>query len=487
MTEKQDRPDNSISPEVAAANARLEAIRAQRGITPRPADPAIPSTGARLDPTDAVKWQIRNAIEYQDRRRAELDRSRYGAEWVAARRTRKEAAQNGPGAAQRVGDGKLYGDAPQNGPQGQGQGAGLRSEGVPACTVRIAPALAAHCLDYDHGRLDAPYQLYEILRALDQAGRGDLSYAFARETLCDRESPYYRYGRRRLIEVLKRGADIFWHVAKDDRGTLRIWLHKRARVAALFKIRLAGNEAEMPLSALIPEAEKPDRNGRKSNTRSRHAEANAALYAAFHAGREKPATADPMVQAVELATAGKVPTSPAGPIARGKLRKAAGISRFRQRSYERRARIRVMPNLRLSPAQGADQLDRKPGKSWGPVFPFIDRKGFHGPAGAAYDARRLPNSYHAPNRFRAVFTQRTQKINREADRLRKMWIDAGSIAPDSTAGPQPYRKFDRVFFEDHKTAERAYLKGGRYVCWKMPQRQRSRFGFYNSIGMPQFE
>jgi hypothetical protein len=394
-------------------------------------------------------------------------------------------SQNAPGRAEAPQNGRSYADYSQARPAAAFRPSAAASEAIPAYTARIAPALAAYCLDYEHGRLDAPYQLYEYLRALDQAGRGDVTYELARSTLSGKESPYYRYGRRRLAEVLNRGEGLFWHRAKDDRGALRIWLHKRARVAALLGVRMTGHEVLAPLSVLIPSGGPPRhrKDGRKADTRSKHAEANAALYACFHAGRVKAAKLDPLVKAVALATDDRIPTTPAGPIARGKIRASAGISRYRQRSYEKRAHIRITPNLRLSPAQPVDQLDRPPGKSYGPVYTFIDHKGYHGPAGQTYDARRLSNSYQAPGQYRAYFSQRTRKLNQDADRLRISSSGAG-ITPDSHAGPQPFKKFDRVFYESQKGAEQAYLRTGKYTLWRGGNQPRGRYAVFFSHGLP---
>ena len=100
-----------------------------------------------------------------------------------------------------------------------------------------------------------------------------------------------------------------------------------------------------------------------------------------------------------------------------------------------------------------------------------------------WDARRLGNSYRAPDPYRAVFSQRTQKLNaRSLYILRIDRKDAG-LQPESTAGPEAYTAYERLFYEDAKAAERAHRKDGGYVLWRAHGRRRGRIAVYHALGI----
>ena len=528
MTERTDDPQlNSNGPTASAleANARLLALRSELaaagqlraradvearpvagdrrrlprvergGLDVGPADVADgaaagldqgarPADGGAARPSGPISWSIRNDQKnLEDRRRAEG--RRYGAYGPAAAGWVWPASQDGPGRAETAAAGESIAVSAESGPPGRPEGAAGRVAGdgddPTVAEARIAPALAAACLSYENGRIDSCYQLYEAARAVDVAGRGGLPLARLLEVFTRKESPLYRYGRRRAQDVLARGEGLFWHRAKS-RGEVWVWLHSRARVAARLGVRLSGHDVMIPLRKLIPSGTTTAVKGRKGDTRSKHANANAVLYAAVHAGRVKQVKADRIVKAAYLALEGAAPTVPAGPITRDNLRKAAGVSKYRQRSYERRARVQLTANLRLSPAARYDDLDQ-PRRGGSPVYRFIDRKGLHGPAGATWDARRLGNSYRAPDPYRAVFSQRTQKLNaRSLYILRIDRKDAG-CKPALAAGPEAYKAYERLFYEDAKAADRAHRKDGGYVLWRAHGRRRGRIAVYHALGI----
>lgn len=326
--------------------------------------------------------------------------------------------------------------------------------GASTIHARIAPSLAAYCLDYNNGRFDAPYRLYEVIRAIDTTRRGALSFALIRDTLTRRDSGLYLYGRRRLLEVLRRGEGLFWHRSHNSRGDLVVWVHGRARVAAVLGVTLRGREVLLPVTALVA--------GDVDHGRGRQANANAALYATFHAGRVQLRSKNKLVQAAELGALGKLKTLPVNPISRQKLIGAAGVSKYRQRSYERRAGIVTGRNFQV--VEVSDHtIDRAKYQDI-PVFKFTDHIGAIGPKGAKYGARRLPNTYHAPDSVGPLFSQRTHKLNEAADRLRiSVFGDDATSSPN--AGQQTVT-FNRVFYQEGKAAIRAWEREGKTLYWR---------------------
>ena len=96
-----------MSPAVAAAMARLEAMRAARGIAPRP-----PADAGQLDqapPVELVNWSIRNAQKLLQAKRA-----RPGRGW---------ASQDGPGRAESGAAGESIAVPAESGPQRRPEGA----------------------------------------------------------------------------------------------------------------------------------------------------------------------------------------------------------------------------------------------------------------------------------------------------------------------------------------------------------------------------
>ena len=290
----------------------------------------------------------------------------------------------------------------------------------PKSHVRISPTLAAHCLDRQNrtndATLDAPYRLYKILGALDENGRGWLANSDIEPRLTHKESPFYLYGRRQLKIILRRGEGLFWQRVKS-KGQLRIRLVSRAKLLEALSpgSRLRGREVEIPLAYLLGHG----------SQRSRQADANAALYAAVHAGRLRP------------------DSSPAGvakprPISRARLQELAGCSAYRQRSYERRMNITVEPNIHILGEHNEYELERARRHFDLPVYKHTDYQGKinRHRRGAAYIAMRLPNSYHLPDTITVVNSRRQRTINRALDGLCHM----GSGGSDREAIVRRYHR-----------------------------------------------
>jgi hypothetical protein len=286
--------------------------------------------------------------------------------------------------------------------------------------VRVAPTLAAHCLDKDHryrgNPLDAPYRLYKILQALDHQGRGWLTNNLVETTLTSKASRHYIYGRRQLKNILQRGEDLFWQRVKS-KGQLRIRLVARAKVARrLLDDRLRGREVSFPLLHLL------------GSGRGRQAAVNAALYTAVHAG--------------QIARKGRT-----GPISRAKLRDISGCSSYRQRHYEKRMGITVTSNLHILGRHSAYKLQQARIHEGLPAYKHTDYRGKinRHRRGAHYIARRLPNSFSTPETFTVIHSQRQRTMNRQLGGLCLM----GSEGSDSG-------KYVRFFHENVVSAVRSF-------------------------------
>ena len=256
---------------------------------------------------------------------------------------------------------------------------------LPRAVVRVAPTLAAHCLDKAHrhndAALDGPYRLYKVLGALDVDGRGWLANGAVEAALTRRESATYLYGRRQLKIMLRRGEGLFWNRGRHG-GEVRIRLVARARVVeALGLGRLRGQEVALPLAHLV------------GGGRGRQAAVNAALYTAVHAGRGRP-------------------NQPAGPISRATLAEVSGCSPYRQRRYEARMGIRVRANIRILGDYSDYARERARRHLRLPAYKHIDFRGQlnRHKRGHAYLAARLPNSYTAPPGIAPIASRRQQTI-----------------------------------------------------------------------------
>ena len=166
------------------------------------------------------------------------------------------------------------------------------------------------------------------------------------------------------------------------------------------------------------------------------ADANAALYAAVHAGQLRR----------ERRPSGE---EKAHPISRRRLQELAGCSRYRQRSYERRMKISVIPNIHILGEHSAYALGRARQHLGLPAYKHTDYQGKinRHRRGAAYIAVRLPNSYHLPHNITVVHSRRQRTINRFLDGL----CHLGSGGSDR-------EEIVRLYHRDAVTAVRAGLR-----------------------------
>ena len=243
--------------------------------------------------------------------------------------------------------------------------------------ARIAPGLAAYCLDPKHGRLSA-YRLNKVMQALDIEGRGWMQLTEVQAFVV--HDPRHRmYGRRRLTKVLAEGEGFFWRRVKA-RGEIRIRLMARSRIVAAAGLVLRGNEVKVELGEIT------------GSGSGRLAEVAAIFYATFHAGRRREA-----------------------PISRAALEGVTGCSPYRQRSYERKSGTVPERQFSLLCRYSDYELRRARFREM-PAFRFVDYRGIvnRGKPGLEYVAVSLPNIYRASPRLRPCGSGRQKKINQRA-------------------------------------------------------------------------
>lgn len=308
--------------------------------------------------------------------------------------------------------------------------------------ARIAPSLVAYVLNPANGSLDSPYRLYEVLRSLDD-GKGALPQQQVEEILTNCNNSCYLYGRRQLLEILKRGEGVFWHRGRDVNGTLKIWLHSRPKIAAQLGITFRGKEVELPLTFLIANS------GDKKN-RARQANANAAMYAAIHAGRSRPKKSHAIIEAMKLSEGENLAEQPA-PISRNKIKEVTGLSGYRQRNYEKKAGIIVKRNFAIL-SGASDYAIARARENGIPAFRFVDYKKVLGNSegNCDYVARQIPNTYITPPAYKPIFTNRTRKLNEAGERLRLNTLGANANAGHQTV------EFKRVYYSNGKCAAKAW-------------------------------
>lgn len=272
--------------------------------------------------------------------------------------------------------------------------AAQEADPLPA-TLAVLPDVALAMLRSDR---TAVGRLWWLLRALDRDGRGMVALPTARDRFSAAASPWRICGRRQLRHLLQQGDGLFW-----QRDGERIWLRSAARVAA----GLGVLRAQLP-AVLLPVQRLLGPLG----------QVRAALYATLHQSR------------------------PSTPIARATLQQISGVSPSSQRAYETAVGIRARAQYALH-AGPAAELAWRHGRA---VFPFIDRRGRHGPAGRAWTARQLPNCYEtdrqprrcrrkrALNRRLAVLSHSGTTGNNQADGRAQRYCSGGKQAAHNGEG-----------------------------------------------------
>lgn len=291
--------------------------------------------------------------------------------------------------------------------------------------ITLFPTLALATLREGHvtsGRL------WFLLRHLDRDGRGWIGRSEANKAFTGRASPLRFCSRRHLARLLADGEGLFWTADKE-----RIWVRGQAKVAAALGIeRLCGRPVAVPLDIFL----------------ARIGDLKAHFYTAFHSSR-----------------AGEREYGP--PIARETISAVTGVPRRTQRYYERRAGLRVQPNIALGPAASgrkaadeavlstasavAQELAWRRGQAY---FRLTDRRGQYGHPGQTYHAWRLPNSYRGPHY--CLPRSRQRRLNRQlADLCRKRGTGNSEVA----------QRPARCFFPNGAAAGRAWSRRRAAVAY----------------------
>lgn len=379
-----------LSPELQAAQARLQQLRAARPAARDASSPSCALSDARTADAKtadaswkacatgaaAPNWPLLNAQKELHRRRA--------------------AVGGGSGQWPVISD------------QGTVVGGQWAMETppspLPPCSpapLPVHPTLLMAILRHDQA---APARVWLLLRHHDTAGRGWLALDDARRLLTDAGSPLRCCGRRRLRQLLAAGEGLFWR--RDDRD--RLWLIAAHKVAhALDSGPMQGAPVELPVAALL--------GGIRS--------VRAAFYAAFHSGRKE------------------------SPISRDTLAALSGAAGRTQLEYDRAAGVGRRRNVAVGERYSAERHQSRAWERGRAAFRFIDTAGRQGRAGGEYVAWHLPNSYEGPYARRATIGRK--RLNRKLADLvikgtpgndghaaeRVFWPDGAAAARSYNRGP----------------------------------------------------
>jgi hypothetical protein len=402
--------DTGPSPALLAAQARLLALRAERGIVPTATDrgdltglarPVRSGDDGSGDDGPRDDWHLRNANAALQQRRAELGLA-------------PAAPSPAPSAlAALIATAQAHLTDPQP-PVPDPQ------PPTPSSHIPAHPSLLLAML---RGRHEAAGRVWLLLRAIDVDGSGRLTVDEARARLAGKDSPWRCCGARRLRQLLAEGEGLFWQ--RDGRG--RLWLRGAHRVAADLGVeRATGFPVELPVAALL---------GGIQGVR-------AAFYAAFHSGRESK------------------------PISRDTLQTLTGLAPRTQLDYDRLARVGRRRNLALGDRHSPAALQERAWQRGRAVFTFVDVRGRQGRPGGEYVAWHLPNSYEGPHTRRSRGSRK--RLNRKLKDLvtkgipgnaegrveRVFWPDGAAAAkgfnrsPENDAywaGPTPGRDHARFW------------------------------------------
>ncbi|GAB4159007.1 MAG: hypothetical protein Fur0021_29410 [Candidatus Promineifilaceae bacterium] len=278
--------------------------------------------------------------------------------------------------------------------------------------VTLYPDLALAMLR--QGRVAAG-RIWLLLRHLDQAGKGWLSLAEARQQLTAPGAPWHVCGWRQLRNLLEQGDGVFW-----QRQNERIWLRSAPKAAAALGV------AALNMPAVWLPAD---------HLHQKIGAVRAHFYASFHSSR------------VKMSRSGR---GQAAPIARSTLEKLSLITRHTQRRYEKTAGIRRQTNIAVGAPPTPTEEQARASQHGHALFHFTDHRGKVGRAGQTYLAWQLPNSYSGPHAQRAPGQRR--RLNRQLAVL----LHEGMTGNDKTESEIRRNRSQRRFFSQGCQAVRHY-------------------------------
>ncbi|MCB8980763.1 MAG: hypothetical protein H6657_25410 [Ardenticatenaceae bacterium] len=435
-----DPSTSTLSPQLAAANERLLARRAQLQAARQSGSATIVASGPNNLDRDDTTLPWLPAVVQPATPTAILATLPAHLGWGSAalmavlRRGEQLAADDSPAAA-------LASWKARAGQTAVAQvivtaEAPVAAEPPPVDWVKLYPDIGLAMLRQE---LAAPGRLWLMLRYLDTTGRGFLRIDNLQAQLTTKTSSLRLCGRRQLRNLLKAGQDVFW--TRDKTG---VWLRSAAKVAAALQVeQLTGRPVALPVSALL------DGMG----TFRAH------LYAAFHSGRLK--------------------ESPDGhramPIARDTMTHLSGVGRSSQRMYEDMVGIAVQANFAVGEVTTKEKREKRAWQQGRALFELKDYLGQQGKKGKTYLAWQLPNSYRGQHRHRP--RGRQKRINRELKDLVMQGM------PGNSETTRKSRQVEKLYFPNGKLAIKVY---GRYpereLYWQRHKTGNGHFSVWQQLG-----
>jgi hypothetical protein len=309
----------------------------------------------------------------------------------------------------------------------QGQGGRVERAALAGLMATVYPRLAAAILQEGQA---AAARLWLFLLASEPTRRGAYGLDQVYETFGGAGSAWRIGGRRRLQQVIKQGAGVFW--TQDDRG--RLWRRGPARVGrALGLVGGVGLPVEVPATDLL---------GGMHSVRAR-------LFAAALTPHDDP-------------------------IGQDKLTELTGACPNSQRAYRVTAGVEAQRQYRFLP--GAADRAALQDAHWyhgRGVFVFTDYDGRQGQGrGALLLAKHDPNVYAAA--LGPARRGRTRKINRRLN-----------LVTYGARGNGPAVDYERFYFQDAAAAGSAYnrARGRHELAYRLDGRAAAAgVGLWGTIG-----
>lgn len=281
-------------------------------------------------------------------------------------------------------------------------------------TIKLYRSLCNQILQREEASVG---RVWYLLRYLDQAGRGWLSIEDVREALTAKGSAIRVFGWRRLRQILAQGEGVYWHRECRQEGH-RIWLFGLGKMAQEIGVtHLSGAPTEIPVTHLLGGIQ----------------EVRAHFYALTHS-RKRPA-----------------------PIARITIRGLTGSAERTQQTYDKVSKTRSEKNLILLRIDSESDYQESLYKYGRNQFCFTDYNGSQPFSESELIARRLPNTYHAPDTHRRGSRSRQRKINRRLNAL-----------VDTQAQGNGQKRIEKRYYQSEKQAVQDARRNGigEAVYWE---------------------
>lgn len=425
------------SPQLLAANERLQALRTQAQVRRRgsetaadlsPLTSALPWHEPTLSPAEIVTGTITSLPEHLG----------WGSGPLTAV-TRQQPHQVASPADMAVTPLSFTQDDPLA--LAGARTAPIVTEPAPDW-VKLYPDIGLGMLRQE---MAAPGRLWLLLRYLDREVRGVLRIDNLVDTLARPSAPLHLCGKRQLRNLLRDGEGIFW-----TRGQDCVWLYSAARVASgLGVARLTGRPVALPLAALL---------GGIGDFRAH-------LYTAFYSGRAR-----------ETAYGVR-----AMPLARDTLAGLSGVGRSSQRAYEARVGVAVQANFAVGEVSSKEGKEKRAWQQGQALFEIKDYRGQQGKRGKTYLAWQLPNSYGGQHQRRPKGRQR--RINRELKDLVTKGTPGNVGGTGETASLHGTGQPQKRYYPHGKLAALAYGRNpGQPHYWRWQGTRHGRFVMWQQVG-----